>query len=653
MNRKPLLAVVLPVVLVCLAGTVRAQSSPPTFQSIGLPDVLPGDMTEAECRVCHTSGVPDRHHALEGQPIPQDSLVPYPDADGDGNPDAIYSCLNCHDPNMTVVRDCVVCHNAGSPHHTNQLAVDLQCSACHGSLVEDWGDGHYVPTYPPSLVTPYRGLDGDGYENWPFPTLDLASDGSGTVLDLDVEWTEQGPPFFAVANIGPLGTVHVRTEPNDLSFKPAGSNNDFVIRSTRFDGETFQVEFLPGPTLAASWNSATSTLTVELGPIQTAIDVVNTINAATAAVDVVAQLGYDGDDPVADLLAAEHYEPIGGDPVNNRGFGAGSCRYCHDTDGVLDAYGQPAGQIWDNRTLHHKIGLPDTVNGPGGPISKCDVCHDSATASEQSGPDFDYAIRYCERCHGPNSLHNIQADSPNPSGLGTIVVGGEDAGYGHVGRSAGPDDSDCWGCHGFPLGARAPLVRPIIPTLDGADVVVITAGQAATVSLGGSAFVTEDAGTVYESNVRLTAPDGSSVILQPAIADQGRMSVSIPLETLPGNYDLRAVKEGFASNPVVISVKPDVVITKATAFRGRVTIHGSGFGGYASGLGTAVTADTVGGPRNRTWTAVEGAVVSWSDTKIVADFDTRPRRITVDSVYGTATSMVVGRGRPDRKKPKK
>jgi hypothetical protein len=69
----------------------------------------------------------------------------------------------------------------------------------------------------------------------------------------------------------------------------------------------------------------------------------------------------------------------------------------------------------------------------------------------------DYKIRDCERCHGPDSLHNIQVDSTNADNIGTIVIGGEDAGYGHVGRDAGPGDSDCWGCHGF---SSAPLPDP-------------------------------------------------------------------------------------------------------------------------------------------------------------------------------------------------
>ena len=53
---------------------------------------------------------PDIHHSIYGQSIPVISVVPYPDADGDGIPDAIYGCLNCHGPSFTVERNCAVCH---------------------------------------------------------------------------------------------------------------------------------------------------------------------------------------------------------------------------------------------------------------------------------------------------------------------------------------------------------------------------------------------------------------------------------------------------------------------------------------------------------------------------------------------------------------
>jgi hypothetical protein len=129
------------------------------------------------------------------------------------------------------------------------------------------------------------------------------------------------------------------------------------------------------------------------------------------------------------------------------------------------------------------------------------------------------------------------------------------------------------------------------------------------------------------------------------------MSVTIPGDTAPGNHDLRAVKEKSASNPVVISVSPEVIITEATVERGMVAINGRGFGGYAAGSGTAVTA-TVATARGRTPTVVEGDVISWTDTQIVVDFPGRPKVVTVSSVYGTVTSEIGGRGRPPRRSRK-
>jgi hypothetical protein len=88
---------VLSVILLGLSSLVLAQA---------VPDF------EADCRACHDGGVPDRHHLLYGQFILQDSVVPYPDTNGDGFPDATYGCLSCHGPGFAVVRNCVACHTS-------------------------------------------------------------------------------------------------------------------------------------------------------------------------------------------------------------------------------------------------------------------------------------------------------------------------------------------------------------------------------------------------------------------------------------------------------------------------------------------------------------------------------------------------------------
>lgn len=199
--------------------------APPVDQSMGLRDVFLSDYTETECLVCHEGGIP---------------------VSGD--------------------------------HHSTSLALDRKCTSCHGDLVDNFDDGHYVPTYGASLVTPW----------------------------------------------------------------PSG-------------------------------------------------------------------------------------KPNGGSPLNSLGSSTGSCDFCHN---------DPSG-TYTNEALHHNTGL-------GSDATKCAWCHDDSAAAGEK-------IRRCEDCHGPDSLHNIQADSPNPATAGIIVIGGEDAGYGHVGRDAGPGDSDCLGCHGFDL----------------------------------------------------------------------------------------------------------------------------------------------------------------------------------------------------------
>jgi hypothetical protein len=136
--------------------------------------------------------------------------------------------------------------------------------------------------------------------------------------------------------------------------------------------------------------------------------------------------------------------------------------------------------------------------------------------------------------------------------------------------------------------------------------------------------------------------------------DLGALVVTIPGDTAPGNYDLRAVKADVASNPAVVSVVPKVAITKAAGNR-TVTIDGSGFGGYATGSGTSVTGTvTTGKGSNATTETLEATVVSWSDTKIEVVFASSPDDVTVNSIFGSATSEVAASptmgGRAKRRK---
>lgn len=163
-NYHILLYYVIPtMVFITLIGLAFAVAPPPVDQRMGVYDTLFANLTEFKCRNCHTSGgtvydpatitksmdtVPTRHHLLVAS--------------------GRYACTNCHpvvtingSQSVTMVRDCIQCHDTifnnitiRRPHHETQDAQDRHCSRCHGNLVDDYDDGHYVPPYNVSEVTP-------------------------------------------------------------------------------------------------------------------------------------------------------------------------------------------------------------------------------------------------------------------------------------------------------------------------------------------------------------------------------------------------------------------------------------------------------------------------------------------------------------------
>lgn len=127
---------------------------PPVNQNLGVQDKEFSAFVEADCRGCHMKSgttVSPVHHAL------LDSQNPHYKPD--------LTCMTCHrgtyDPGcncytLVAPHDCRVCHTS-SPHHVSSWAAERHCSHCHGSLVTDYDDGHYIPTYSTSVVTPVPG----------------------------------------------------------------------------------------------------------------------------------------------------------------------------------------------------------------------------------------------------------------------------------------------------------------------------------------------------------------------------------------------------------------------------------------------------------------------------------------------------------------
>lgn len=179
MKAKVLLSLTLTtaVMLLMVAASWADVPPPPVNQIIGLPDGVFNDLVEPGCRACHEDPgivnpgtIPDRHHLLVGQEIPDPTAAPH------GTPGEIYECLSCHelqwvDDHYEFVsfRDCLLCHlqidGQASVHHMTPAAEAKDCKACHGPI-DNPLDGHYIPEYPPSMVTPYTGMgtgtDGQG-----------------------------------------------------------------------------------------------------------------------------------------------------------------------------------------------------------------------------------------------------------------------------------------------------------------------------------------------------------------------------------------------------------------------------------------------------------------------------------------------------------
>ena len=300
----------------------------------------------------------------------------------------------------------------------------------------------------------------------------------------------------------------------------------------------------------------------------------------------------------------------------------GGCNYCHSS-----GTGDPADPgtdtatatlVYGNSVTHHNTGVYQSETGVIND-TVCLWCHDFT-------PPFEDPIRTCEGCHGLESLHNIQADS---DASGDIVVGGELAGYGHVGRDAGPGDSDCWGCHGFSA-SSAPGSGPVTPYISSSDTLVITAGTDTAVNLTGTAFTNLIGTYQWISDVALTAADDSSVILTPDSITQGELTVTIPGTTTPGNYTLQAVKdENTASNPVALSIKPEVMIADVSCEEDLLTITGSGFGDAPpEGAEEYINVGVDGVP-------VE--IISWTETEVKTSVSDCSGTVTVNALYGSDT----------------
>ncbi len=171
---------------------------PPVNQNLGIPDSVFNNLDKLNCAYCHKADsltdaeraqigwtftpptvkdgvLADRHHAKVGLIMGEHTQAPF------GTAGEAYECLSCHKlewddaTSMYQLSDnfknCLNCHTqiegSASVHHLTAQAQSLNCKHCHGSLIDNPNDGHYIPTgRTPTMVTPRtsqgKGPNGEG-----------------------------------------------------------------------------------------------------------------------------------------------------------------------------------------------------------------------------------------------------------------------------------------------------------------------------------------------------------------------------------------------------------------------------------------------------------------------------------------------------------
>jgi len=236
----------------------------------------------------------------------------------------------------------------------------------------------------------------------------------------------------------------------------------------------------------------------------------------------------------------------------------GGCEACHEQELSADP------EIRSNPNTHHNLS--------GFTMYNCNLCHASDSTSGTPGEgEVGLDIRYCEKCHGIKSLHNIQYDYDSTSGQ---------LGYGHIG-----DNWDCWGCHGFQTSTAlssldvtidllnnessdsegGSLTGPTTPTIYTVIPSTITAGQDTVIKIEGSSFINEFNGTIYTSNVTLDNDLIEPVVIEPDYINTTQIEATINGTLIPGNYDLWVVKEDMRSNKeslIILPKEPPFVVVE-------------------------------------------------------------------------------------------
>jgi hypothetical protein len=587
---------------------------PPVRQELGLPDTSFNNLTEAECRMCHP-GMVNRHHLLYGDsiaagecsdvngtcsvagtPCVADADCPVGETCDPGTPAACLKDEDCAQPLDSCFLTGDPCPVGLCDDGITSCTVDGDCAvgeSCNaGSCPSSWtGQFCGQPICYGQTAVLDSDADSDGSPDSNYGCLNChIEDNTGGIISFEVERN------CTVCHQVGLNQPTVHHQEGGI----AQSGQCVICHGDLVDDPLGCKELC----CAASFGPAAGQCT---GPCTT--------DADCGGGELCVALGDEA--PCDDGHVIPTYTPSLVTPAPVTDNEAGGCNFCHDA-GLDTEFGV---EVLDNHDTHHDTGVYRTRFGDS-QRDKCAWCHKAGSPHNAGGHDAD-AIRFCENCHGYESLHNIQADSPNPANPGTIVVGAEDPWYGHIGIDDPNGASDCWGCHGFTV-SSAPTTGPIIPTLADSSAITITAGEETTLTLSGSAFTNVIGDFTWLSEVQI-----GDLTLVPTILDQGEMTVTIPA-LYPGIYDMRVVKGDVESNPIVINCVPGVTIDSVDCADGVLTVTGSGFGEEPPAGAEEFLNVKMGDA------ALD--ITSWTDTQIVANTTICGGEVTVNALYGSASA---------------
>jgi hypothetical protein len=227
------------------------------------------------CRQCHTSsgtnitngynnsavgGVDNRHHGLVARAVinPMTKIA--------------FACTDCHPTVLgsgtLLDHSCTDCHNGTNfwadttlgakvgnfsrPHHINtnyteivgfgNPAADRHCNKCHGSFVDNYDDGHYVPSYDTSfMITPWASFKATNTSQ-----PDLLGFPGGNINSLTNMSNVGASPTNGYKVWGGCYSCHLS---NYSLTSPIGSNHDNhhldILGSKRIGGTGYQTNATP------------------------------------------------------------------------------------------------------------------------------------------------------------------------------------------------------------------------------------------------------------------------------------------------------------------------------------------------------------------------------------------------------------------------